>query len=334
MGGDHAPFSVLRGAEEALKRYPDIYFLIYGDENQIRPILRGLSKLKEKSKIIHTEKYILNDEKPSIAIRQGKGSSMYMAIESVKNSEAVGMVSAGNTGALMVLSKLILKTLPGIDRPAIVTIFPTVVGECVLLDLGANIECTGDNLFQFAVMGDAFARAVLGLTNPKIGLLNIGTEEMKGHEELKEAAQLLKETKLPLNFYGYIEGNDISQSVVDVVVTDGFSGNIALKTAEGTAKISAHFLKDAFMSSWLSKLGYLLAKPALKTLFNKLDPRLYNGAMFVGINGIVVKSHGGTDWLGFCNAIGVTHELATHKINDHITKEIQDSHTKNHTESA
>jgi len=323
MGGDHAPHSVVKGAHHANKRYRNLEFLMFGDESRIGALVENFSGLSAITKIIHTDDVIHDNDKPSAALRKGKNSSMYLAVNAVQEGKAEGAVSAGNTGALMAISKINLKTLPGISRPAIASIFPTVVSECVLLDLGANIDCTPENLFEFAVMGDAFARTVLGLTHPKVGLLNIGSEEMKGNEVIKAAWQLLKNTHLPINFHGYIEGNDIAQSIVDVVVTDGFTGNVCLKTAEGTAKICGNFLKHAFQSSILAKISYLLAKPALITLFNKLDPRLYNGAMFLGLNGIVVKSHGGTDWLGFANAIGVAYELASHKINDQIIKELQ-----------
>ena len=246
---------------------------------------------------------------------------MWLAIEAVKEGEAAGVVSAGNTGALMAMAMLQLRTLPGIDRPAIASFFPTLKGESVMLDLGANVECDANNLVQFAVMGEVFSRCVLGLTQPTIGLLNVGTEEVKGHEELKFAAQILRQSNLPIRFHGFVEGNDIAGGTVDVIVTDGFSGNVALKTAEGTAKLISQFLREAFKSSLAARLGYVLARRGLMKLQRRVDPRRYNGAMFVGLNGICVKSHGGTDALGFANAIGVAHDMAAGNFNERIREE-------------
>src|SRR5690606_28936379 len=232
--------------------------------------------------------------------------------------------SAGNTGALMAMAKFVLKTLPGIDRPAIASIFPTLRGESVMLDLGANVECDAENLVQFAVMGDAFARCVLGLPHPTVGLLNVGSEEMKGHEALREAAARLRAPNSPVAFHGFIEGNDIAGGVVDVIVTDGFTGNVALKTAEGTSKLFGEYLRQAFRHSLLARLGYLLASPALKKMRARIDPRRYNGAMFLGLNGIAVKSHGGADALGFANAIGVAVDMHVngflHQIRDELAR--------------
>lgn len=330
MGGDNAPFSVLKGADFACQKYKNVNFLLFGDQSKINPILEKLPALQKVSSVIHTDKVVTNEDKPSAAIRQGRDSSMGMAIKAVHDGTADGIVSSGNTGALMAIAKITLRTLPGIDRPAIATAYPTMRGRCIVLDLGANVECDANNLFQFAVMGDAFAHAVLQVERPSIGLLNVGSEEAKGNEVVKAAASMLKENGLKLNYYGHVEGDDITKGTVDVVVSDGFSGNISLKTAEGTAHMFSHFLKMAFKSSWISKLGYLLARPALKKVFNALDPRQHNGAMFLGLNGIVVKSHGGTDEVGFANAIGVAVELITHKINEQITKEIEISHRNGH----
>lgn len=323
MGGDYAPESVLKGAEMALIRHPGLKFLLSGNEARLGPLLDTMPALKGASTLIHTDSVIAMDEKPSVAVRQGRRSSMGLAIDAVKQGAAFGVVSAGNTGALMAMSKIMLKTLPGITRPAIISLFPTMHGECVMLDLGANVECDARDLFCFAVMGDAFARAVLGLNRPKIGILNIGSEEMKGHESLQEAAQLLKANGKELDFRGFIEGNHIPEGVVDVVVTDGFTGNIALKTAEGTARLIRGYIKSAFMSSPIAKLGALLGTSALNGVRDKLDSRKRNGAMFVGLNGIAVKSHGRADGYAFCNAISVAVELAAHDINGKITREIQ-----------
>jgi glycerol-3-phosphate acyltransferase PlsX len=246
---------------------------------------------------------------------------MRLAIDAVGNGEAAGIISAGNTGALMAMAKFVLKTLPGIDRPAIATYYPTLRGESVMLDLGANVDCDADNLVQFAVMGEVFARNVLGLENPSIGILNVGAEGLKGNEAVKKAAATLESTPLPIKFYGFVEGDDIGAGTVDVVVTDGFTGNIALKTAEGTARMFGQFLKDAIKSTILSQLGALLARGALNKFKMRVDPRRYNGAMFLGLNGICIKSHGGTDGIGFANAIKVAVELITNSLNENIKKD-------------
>jgi len=329
MGGDLGPSAVIGGAQLAHIRFPDIRFVFYGDEKKITPLLDAPENrsLKACSAIVHTDVMVEQDEKPSIAVRAGKQSSMRLAIDSVERGESSGVVSSGNTGALMAMSKIALRTLPGISRPAIAGTFPTLKGECIMLDLGANVESDGEELVQFAIMGDAFARAVLRVDSPTIGLLNVGSEEMKGHEEVRTAAALLKKTTLPLNFHGFVEGNDIALGTVDVVVTDGFSGNIALKTAEGTARLMITFLKDALSSSLMSKLGYLLAKPGIETLRDRMDPRKYNGAMFLGLNGIVIKSHGSSDAFGFSHAIATAVALAKHRINQKIIEEIRNSGT-------
>lgn len=325
MGGDKAPDSVIQGADIASKNLNNIKFRIYGNKKKIMPVMARFPNLQDISKIIHTEDFISADEKPSAALRKGKNSSMYMAIDSVKNTEAHAIVSAGNTGALMAISKFILQTLPGIDRPAIGGLLPTMKGYCIMLDLGANIHCDAENLFEFAVMGNAFARSILGLSKPSVGLLNVGTEKNKGHETLRLAANLIEESDIDLNFYGFIEGNDINAGTVDVVIADGFTGNVALKTAEGTAKFFTSLVKTGMMSSPFGMLGMAIAFPAIKKLKKKMDPRSYNGAMFLGLNGIVVKSHGGTDEVGFANSIKVAYKLAENKINEQINREMVSS---------
>ena len=247
---------------------------------------------------------------------------MGLAIDAVKDGRAAAAVSAGNTGALMALSKFVLKTLPGIERPAIASLMPTRRSAAVFLDLGANAECDAANLVQFAVMGEVFARAVLGIAKPTVGLLNVGTEEAKGHDTIREAAAALRAIDLPIEFRGFVEGTDVTSGKVDVVVTDGFTGNVALKVAEGTVTLYGQFLREAFKSSMLARLGYFLARPALRLARQRLDPRRYNGAMFLGLNGIVVKSHGGTDALGFANAIGVAVDLVQQGTNERITTEL------------
>ncbi len=322
MGGDNAPEAVVAGAAMARARYPKLGFMFFGDEARLKPLIGKHANLRGISDIRHAPDVIPNEMKPSVALRQGRNSSMRHAINAVAQGEAASIVSAGNTGALMAMAKFVLKTMPGIDRPAIATLIPTQTGECVMLDLGANLECDAENLVQFAMMGAIFCSAVLGISEPSIGLLNIGVEEMKGHDEVRTAASILRERPVPGRFHGFIEGNDITAGTVDVVVTDGFSGNIALKTAEGTAVLISHFLKGAFTSSLMARLGYLLARSALNKLQMRADPRRHNGAMFLGLQGVCVKSHGGTDHEGFANAIGVAYDLVEHRFNERIKMEL------------
>ncbi len=318
MGGDNAPEMVIRGADIARQRFPEAQFLFFGDEQRIKPMIDRLPGLAAVSTVRHAETEVKMDDKPSQALRGGRKSSMRYAIDAVHNGEAAAIVSAGNTGALMAMAKFVLKTLPGIDRPAIASFFPTIRSESVMLDLGANVECDANNLVQFAVMGSVFARTVLGVREPSIGLLNVGTEEMKGHEEVRGAAQILRSAAhVPGKFHGFIEGDDIARGTVDVIVTDGFTGNVALKTIEGTVKLYGQFLRQSFKSSSMAGIGYLMARPALNALRARLDPRRYNGAIFMGLNGICVKSHGGTDAFGFANAIGVAVDMVR---NDAIAK--------------
>jgi len=321
MGGDGAPAMVVNGADLARARFPQARFLFFGDAARIRPLLDKLPRLAEVSSVHHADQVVTAADKPSAALRAGRGSSMRLAIDAVRDGRAAGVVSAGNTGALMAMAKFVLKTMPGIDRPAIASFFPTMRSESVMLDLGANVVCDADNLVQFAVMGEVFARTVLGVLRPTIGLLNVGAEDLKGHEAVREAAAILRSTTLPGVFHGFVEGDDIAKGTVDVVVTDGFTGNVAVKAIEGTAKLYAEFLRHAFKSSLLSRLGYLLARPALNTLRVRTDPRRYNGAIFLGLNGIAVKSHGGTDAFGFSNAIGVTIDMIRHGATDKIKED-------------
>lgn len=333
MGGDYAPAAVVNGASLALKRYPNLRFKLYGDEMLVRPLLAKHPALLERSDIIHTDQIVAAHAKPSAALRQSTKSSMRLAIDAVKSGEASGVISSGNTGALLAMAKVVLRTLPNITRPAITSTVPTERSRTVMLDMGANIDCDEQILFEFAVMGDAFARILLGIASPSIGLLNVGEEEVKGHDTLKLAYQKLKATP-SLNFHGFIEGNDILKGTVDVVVTDGFTGNVALKTIEGTAKFLASSLKEAFSNSLLSKLGYLLARASLTPFREKMDPRKYNGGVFIGVNGIVVKSHGNADAEAFANAIVITVELITHDINGKISSELSNTRlTANETES-
>lgn len=323
MGGDHAPDMVIAGADIARERHPAARFLLVGDRARIEPLLAKHPALAAVSEIVHTEDYVASDAKPSVALRAGRKSSMRLAIDAVADGRAASVVSAGNTGALMAMAKFVLKTLPGIDRPAIASFFPTLRGESVMLDLGANTECSPENLVEFAVMGCIFARQVLGVLEPTVGVLNIGSEDVKGNETVRAAAARLRETVLPGKFEGFVEGNDIAGGAVDVIVTDGFTGNVALKTAEGTAKLYSEFLRRTFQASFWAKIGYLLARSAFKKLKHRTDPRRYNGAMFLGLRGICVKSHGGTDAFGFANAIGVAINLAAQGFNDRIKEEVQ-----------
>lgn len=322
MGGDHAPKAVIKGAHLALERHPAIRFLLFGNMSKIEALLKKDSKLAEVSEIFHTEVAISAHEKPSAALRSGRESSMQLAINAVKDGKADAVVSGGNTGALMAMSKLTLRTLPGIDRPAICSLFPTRKGQSVMLDLGANAEVAADNLFQFGIMGEAFAKAVLAIKQPTIGLLNIGSEAGKGVDSVRAASEMLSTTHLPIKYIGFVEGNDIPAGTADVIVADGFTGNIALKMAEGVGKLCGEYIKMGLTSSLPAKIGALMAKPALKSIFKKIDPRAHNGAMFLGLNGIVVKSHGGMDHVGFAHAIDVAVDLIKDKINQRIIDEM------------
>jgi glycerol-3-phosphate acyltransferase PlsX len=309
MGGDDAPQIVVAGANIARRRNPDVKFLLYGNEQDIAPLVARQRGLDEFVEICHAPDKVEADDKPSQIVRSGHDTSMWKAIESVKRQEADGVVSAGNTGALLAMAMLILRRLEGIDRPAIASFFPTLRGETVMLDLGANIRCDARNLVEFAIMGEVFARTILGIDDPTIGLLNVGEEETKGNDALKDAANLLRELNLPGEFVGFVEGDDIPAGAVDVVVTDGFTGNVALKTAEGTAKLINAFVRETFRNSFWAKIGYVFAKPSFDKLRSRSDPRRYNGAVFLGLNGVCVKSHGGTDAVGFATAIGVAIDM-------------------------
>ena len=322
MGGDSGPAAMIAGAARALRKDRTLQFTFYGDEVLIKAEFDRHGSLEAVAEIVHAADKIDASEKPSQAIRRARTTSMGMAINAVKEGKADAALSAGNTGALMAMSKLALRTMPGIDRPALAALLPTL-GETdvVMLDLGANTECDAQNLVQFSVMGAAYARTVLAIEVPRVKLLNIGTEELKGTDELKEAAALLREADyLPLSFDGFTEGDQLSRGGVDVVVTDGFSGNIPLKTAEGTARFVTDLLRRAFTSSLRSKAGFALSKPALNLLKVHLDPNNHNGAVFLGLNGLVVKSHGSANPKGVANAIRV----AASMVYNDITRKIGD----------
>jgi phosphate acyltransferase len=322
MGGDTGPAAMISGASRALRKDPTLKFTFYGDESVVEAEIARHPNLVGKCQVVHSPESIAATEKPSQAIRRARTTSMGMTINAVKEGHADAALSGGNTGALMAMSKLALRTMPGIDRPALAALLPTL-GETdvVMLDLGANTECDAQNLVQFAVMGSAYARTALDVSNPRVKLLNIGTEELKGTDELKDAAALLREADyLPFRFDGFTEGDQLSRGGVDVVVTDGFSGNIALKTAEGTARFVTDLLRRAFKSSLRSKAGFALSKPALDLLKVHLDPNNHNGAVFLGLNGLVVKSHGSANPKGVANAIRV----AARMVRNDITRKIGD----------
>ena len=327
MGGDFGPSVIVPGAALALSKHPDTEFLLVGDCNAINAQLANHPGLKTASRVIHADIAISMDEKPSQALRRGrKSSSMWLAIDAVKKHEADVAVSAGNTGALMAMARLNLRMLEGIDRPAIAAVWPTVRGESVVLDVGASIGGDARHLALLAIMGSAMARVLFDIDRPTVGLLNIGVEEQKGVEEVRGAAELLRTMNPPqLEFIGFVEGDGIGKGAADVIVTEGFSGNIALKTAEGTARQIAEYLREAMNRTWRSKLGYLFARGAFNTLRDKMDPRKVNGGVFLGLNGVVIKSHGGTDAEGFASAIDVGYDMVRYdllpKINQTLNRD-------------
>jgi glycerol-3-phosphate acyltransferase PlsX len=311
MGGDHAPEAIIGGVDLFARANPNIQILLHGDEAKIGPLLESNLAAKSVCKVCHAAEIIPMDAKPSQAMRK-KGTSMWNAVAAVKAGEASAVISAGNTGALMAVAHLQLRTMEGLHRPAITASWPTPKGSCVVLDVGANVDSDPDQLVDFAIMGEAFAKALYGINQPTIGLLNVGSEDAKGHEDIREAMRLLRlyGAILDLDVRGFVEGNDISMGTTDVVVTDGFTGNIALKTAEGAARLVGSFLKEALTSGPFSMLGALLAGAGLKRLRNKMDPSSLNGGVFLGLNGLVVKSHGGTNPKGFATAMGIASRLA------------------------
>jgi phosphate acyltransferase len=328
MGGDAGPSVVVPGAAIALERHPDVTFLLFGDESRIAPLLEQHPSLARQSRIVHTDAVVEMQDKPSQAVRRGRSSSMWLAVDAVHKHEADFMVSAGNTGALMAMARLILTSMPGIERPAIAGQWPTLTGACIVLDLGANIGATARQLADFALMGAAMARAVLHLDRPRVALLNIGVEEIKGIEEVRQAHAWLKETDLPIDYRGFVEGDQIGHGTADVVVVEGFAGNIALKTAEGTAKQMAVWLREALTGSVAAKVGAVLAKGGLQALKERMDPRRLNGGPFLGLNGIAIKSHGGTDALGFASAIEVGYRMAESNVLESLAADLEALHGK------
>jgi glycerol-3-phosphate acyltransferase PlsX len=331
MGGDHGASVVLPGADISLTRHPDIEFLLYGDGAVIKPLLEGLPRLKANARLVHTDVAIRMGDKPSQALRHGRWkSSMWLALDAVKKGEADVVVSAGNTGALMAMARFDLKMIEGIERPAIAALWPTLKGEAVVLDLGASIGADAEHLMNLAAMGSAMARVLFDIERPTVGLLNIGAEEVKGLEQVREAGRRLREGHFPhFNYVGFVEGDDIGKGTVDVVVTEGFAGNIALKAAEGTARQFAQYLKNAMNRTWAARLGYLLSRQAFRALRDKMDPRKSNGGVLVGLNGIVIKSHGGADAEGFASAIDMGYDMFRYellaKIGESMARDMQAS---------
>jgi glycerol-3-phosphate acyltransferase PlsX len=335
MGGDHGPSVVVPAAAITAIRHPEARFLLVGDSVRIEPELRAHPALAAKSQVVHTDIAVAMDEKPSQALRKGRWkSSMWLALEAVRDGRADAAVSAGNTGALMAMAKFCLKTIPGIDRPAIAAIWPTIEAECIVLDVGANVGADARQLAEFALMGAAMARALFGMEKPSVGLLNIGVEEVKGLDEIKKAGAVLKDAPLPIRYKGFIEGDDVGRGAVDVVVTDGFTGNIALKTAEGTAKQIGEYLRAAMGRSLLARIGAVLAQGAFRALKDKMDPRQLNGGIFLGLNGIAVKSHGGTDATGFASAIDLAYDMASNSVVKRLASDIAGFHSKLELEGA
>lgn len=328
MGGDHGPETIIPGLAQVAERRPDARFVIFGQETRVRPVLAANPLVAERSEFHHCDVSVGMDDKPSQALRRGRWkSSMWRAIEAVKNGEADVCVSAGNTGALMAMSKFCLRTMADIERPAIAAIWPTMRGESVVLDVGATIGADAQQLIDFAILGAAMARAVLGLDRPSIGLLNVGVEEIKGQEEVKEAGRLLREAGLAtMKYHGFVEGDDIGKGTVDVVVTEGFAGNIALKTAEGTARQIGEYLRSAMSCTMMARIGYVFAKGAFDRLKEKMDVRKVNGGVFLGLNGIVVKSHGGTDAEGFAAAVELGYEMVRAGLLEGIGQEMARYH--------
>ena len=320
MGGDNAPSMTMIGANLALEKYPDLTYVIFGNSDA-KAIWQSLHPLCDRSEFTITEDVVSNNEKPSIALRSGRNSSMRKAIDAVKLGKADAVVSAGNTGAYMAMSKFVFNTLSGIDRPALPAVVPSLKEDVLALDFGANLESSVASLVQNAVMGEALYAALTGKKLPSVGILNIGEEEQKGKPELKETASILKELH-DFNFYGFVEGDDLSKGTVDVVVTDGFTGNVTLKTIEGTAKLITGMLRESISNSLLGKIGAIIAKRAFADLRRKSDPRHYNGAVFLGLRQLAVKSHGGTDEYGFCNAICVAMKMLNQNFMEHIQSRI------------
>jgi glycerol-3-phosphate acyltransferase PlsX len=324
MGGDNAPDIVVEGVDIVARKRSGVRFLIHGEEARLKVLLDKYPEAKAVSEIVPAEKAIGMEIKPSQALRQGKGSSLWNAVAAVETGQAHAVVSAGNTGAFMAIAMFRLRTMEGVHRPALAARWPAANGGyVVILDVGANVEANGEQLVEFAIMGEAFQRAVSGKERPTVGLLNVGSEDQKGHEEIRTAARLIRESGVDMDFRGFAEGDDISKGTVDVVVTDGFTGNIALKTGEGTARLVGQLLRESLTSGLLAKLGALIAYPALKKLRARMDPGTFNGALFLGLNGLVVKSHGSANGVGYAAAIGVAEKMARSHYREEIARNLE-----------
>lgn len=322
MGGDHGPRVTVGAAKLALEQIPDIRLVLVGDRAQLeKAVARRQLGDDPRIRIHHASEVVGMDELPAVALKKKKDSSMRVAIDLVKSGEVQACVSAGNTGALMATSKFVLKTIRGIHRPAICTLLPAIRGHTHMLDLGANVECAPENLAEFALMGSILAQSVEGIENPSIGLLNVGTEEVKGSETIKQASRLISESRL--NYYGFVEGDDIYKGTVNVVVTDGFVGNVSLKTGEGLAALVSHVLRTEFKRNWITRLSAFCAYPVLSRVRQQLDPRRYNGASLLGLNGIVVKSHGSADTSSFFNAIKIASIEIENNVPQRISRTIE-----------
>ena len=336
MGGDHGPAVTTAGANMALRRHPDSRYLFFGDSAEIEPALDRFPALKNASEVIHCDIAVNMTDKPSLALRRGRWKSgMWRTIEAVKKGDANVAVSAGNTGALMAMSRLCLRTLPGMDRPALAALWPTLVGESVVLDVGATIGADAQQLVDYAIMGAAMARALFEKSCPSVGLLNVGVEEVKGLEEVRDAGKMLREADLPhLDYVGFIEGSDLGKGMVDVAVTEGFAGNIALKTAEGTARQIAGYLREELGRTLRARIGYLFARPAIYELRKRLDPGRVNGAVLLGLNGIVIKSHGGADARAFASALSRGHAMVRNDLQAKIHQDHAHIHQASQPEAA
>jgi phosphate acyltransferase len=330
MGGDGGAGVVVPGAAKAFEHHPDVRFVFFGHRARIEAELAAHPALRAGSSIVHTDIAVEMQDKPSQAVRRGRGSSMWLALEAVQKGEADCMVSAGNTGALMAMAKLCLRTMPGIERPAIAGQWPTISTPCIVLDLGANIGATARQLADYALMGAAMARALFHVERPSVGLLNIGVEEIKGVEEVRQAHAWLKQTELPIDYRGFIEGDQIGQRIADVVVVEGFAGNMALKTAEGTARQMAAYVREALTSSWSARIGALFAARGLRALKDRMDPGRLNGGPFLGLNGIAIKSHGGTDAFGYASAINVGYQMVESNVLKRLAADVEAFHGNLH----
>ena len=331
MGGDRGPAAVVAGIEQSAEKNPDIRFIVHGPEDELRRMIGRRKGLAERCDIRNATGVVTMDDKPAQVIRSAQDTSMWSALESVRLGEATAAVSCGNTGALMALSTLRLRKLPGVNRPAIAVLWPSrgLQGFNVILDVGADIKADATDLLQYAMMGASYARNGLGLQRPRVGLLNVGTEDHKGRPELKEAHRLIAASAgaASMDYVGFVEGGDLMGARVDVIVTDGFTGNIALKTGEGTAKLVGDFLKDAFANSIMSKFAAVLAMTSLKRLQKRIDPRRVNGGVFLGLNGTVVKSHGSADATGISAAIKLAFQLAQTGFHDRLAARVAQSLT-------